>query len=150
MSGLECTNKTTEDEDATELRLGTDFQGAQALTMNEVMLISESKKDDDQEQFGVETITTQTRVFEKTLAYTKRFGGATSSQQATVYRDLCTNANLHAFETATVINTMPQNYDEATTLVPSLLAKGPDGHPRFTKEQIEALLEDLNNVRAFE
>jgi len=45
---------------------------------------------------------------------------------------------------------MPQNADEARTLVPSLSARGEDGNERFSEEQIEALLNELNNVRAFE
>lgn len=60
MSGLACTKKVTEDEDATELRLGPDFNEAQCLSMAEVRLIQQSKIDDDQET-GLETSTTQTR-----------------------------------------------------------------------------------------
>jgi DNA-directed RNA polymerase II subunit RPB4 len=60
MSGLACTRKVTEDEDATELRLGPDFNDASCLSMAEVRLIQQSKVDDDAES-GVETSTTQTR-----------------------------------------------------------------------------------------
>lgn len=60
MSGLACTKKVTEEEDATELRLGPDFNEAQCLSMAEVRLIQQSKIEDDHET-GVETSTTQTR-----------------------------------------------------------------------------------------
>jgi hypothetical protein len=60
MSGLACTRKVTEDEDATELRLGPDFNEAACLSMAEVRLIQQSKIDDDTEA-GVDTSTTQTR-----------------------------------------------------------------------------------------
>ena len=60
MSGMACVKKETQDEDATELRLGDDFNEASCLSMAEVRLIQQSKIDDDQET-GVETSTTQTR-----------------------------------------------------------------------------------------
>ena len=34
--------------------------------------------------------------------------------------------------------------------MPSLAARGEDGKERFSEEQIEALLNEMNNVRAFE
>jgi hypothetical protein len=63
---------------------------------------------------------------------------------------LCESAGLADFETAALANIMPQNADEARTLVPSLAARGEDGNERFSEEQIEALLNEMNNVRAFE
>ena len=36
MSGMACTNQVKEEEDATELKFGPDFDVAQALSMNEV------------------------------------------------------------------------------------------------------------------
>ena len=44
MSGLACTNQSKEEEDATELKLGEDFNTAAALSMNEVMLVCQSKQ----------------------------------------------------------------------------------------------------------
>ena len=104
MSGMACTNQVKEEEDATELKFGPDFDVAQALSMNEVMLIQESKVGDDRETYGEETSTTQTRVFEKTMAYAKRFANCTTQQQAHNMREACVNAGLHDFEVAMFVN----------------------------------------------
>ena len=42
-------------------------------------------------------------------------------------REACVNAGLHEVEVAMFVNIVPQNYDEAKTLVPSLMAAGEDG-----------------------
>ena len=149
MSGMACTNQSKEEEDATELKLGEDFSSAAALSMNEVMLVCQSKVEDDAEAGG-ETSTATTGVFEKALAYCKRYANCSNQQQAAAMRDLCESAGLADFETAALANIMPQNADEARTLVPSLAARGEDGNERFSEEQIEALLNEMNNVRAFE
>jgi len=150
MSGMACTNQVKEEEDATELKFGPDFDVAQALSMNEVMLIQESKVGDDRETYGEETSTTQTRVFEKTMAYAKRFANCTTQQQAHNMREACVNAGLHDFEVAMFVNIVPQNYDEAKTLVPSLMAAGEDGKMRFDEHHIENLISELNNIRQFD
>ena len=149
MSGLACTHQSKEEEDATELKLGEDFNNAAALSMNEVMLVCQSKVDDDAEAGG-ETSTTTIRVFEKTLAYCKRYANCTNQQQAQAMRELCTNVGLADFETAALANVLPQNAEEARTLVPSLAARGEDGDDRFSEDQIESLLTEMNNVRNFE
>ena len=45
---------------------------------------------------------------------------------------------------------VPQNYDEAKTLVPSLMAAGEDGKMRFDEHHIETLISELNNIRQFD
>ena len=60
MSGLACTKKNVEEEDAAELRLGPDFSDAHCLSMAEVKLICDSKLEDDKDK-GEQTNTTQTR-----------------------------------------------------------------------------------------
>ena len=114
------------------------------------MLIQESKVGDDRETYGEETSTTQTRVFEKTMAYAKRFANCTTQQQAHNMREACVHAGLHDFEVAMFVNIVPQNYDEAKTLVPSLMAAGEDGKMRFDEHHIENLISELNNIRQFD
>mmetsp|Transcript_31916 Transcript_31916/g.78962 ORF Transcript_31916/g.78962 Transcript_31916/m.78962 type:complete len:149 (+) Transcript_31916:223-669(+) len=148
MSGLACTRKKEEEEDATQLKLGPDFNDKSCLSMAEVRLICQSKVDDDEET-GTETNTTQTRTFEKTLAYVRRFGGDTNAQAAGTLRELCQARGLQDFETAAITNLAPQNFEEAKTLVPSMEAEH-EGAARFGDADIQALLDEMSNVRKFE
>jgi DNA-directed RNA polymerase II subunit RPB4 len=147
MSAIECVGRKSavEEEDAGELRLGFDFKDANCLTAAEVKLVCQSKIDDDAEQ-GEEAPTTRTRVFEKTLAYVKRFSGRTSSTAAAHIRDLLQTSGLHDFEAAVISNLAPVDWDEAKTLVPSLESE----ERGLTEEGITAMLEEMANVRKFE
>jgi len=147
MSAALCIGrKSAEDvEDAGELRLGPDFDDANCLSLAEVKIVCESKVADDAEQ-AEETSTTRTRVFEKTLAYAKRFSGNTSSTAAAAIRELHNNSGLHDFEGAAISNLKPQDWDEAKTLVPSLEQEDRG----LTEEGIQAMLDEMSNVRKFE
>ena len=138
-----------EEEDASSLKLGFDFEKAQCLSMSEVKLVCESKLDDDQDK-GEETSTTQTRVFEKTLAYVRRFHGDTNAAATSAIRALLQQRQLHDFEVATVSNLKPMEWDEAKALVPSLEMKDANtDRPRFEPELIAAMLEEMADVRKF-
>jgi len=115
------------------------------LSLAEVKIVCESKVADDAEQ-AEETSTTRTRVFEKTLAYAKRFSGNTSSTAAAAIRELHNNSGLHDFEGAAISNLKPQDWDEAKTLVPSLEQEDRG----LTEEGIQAMLDEMSNVRKFE
>jgi DNA-directed RNA polymerase II subunit RPB4 len=147
MSAADCVGRKSavEDEDAAELRLGSDFKDANCLTAAEVKLVCQSKIDDDAEQ-GEEAPTTKTRVFEKTMAYVRRFSGRTSSTAAAHIRDLLQQSGLHDFEAAVVSNLAPVDWDEAKTLVPSLESE----ERGLTEEGVTAMLDEMANVRKFE
>ena len=85
------------------------------------------------------------RVFEKTLAYVQRFAGGLNATSASLIRQTCQERGLLEFETAAVTNLQPMNYDEAKTLIPTI-----EVEQRFTEEQVQELLEELQNVRQFE
>ena len=147
MSAAACVGRKSavEDEDASELRLGADFDDANCLSLSEVKIVLESKLGDDAEQ-AEETSTTRTRVFEKTLAYAQRFSGNTSGTAAAAIRELHANLGLHDFEGAAISNLSPQDWDEAKTLVPSL-----ESYDRgLTEEMIQQMLDEMSNVRKFE
>lgn len=147
MSAADCVGRKSavEEEDAAELRLGSDFKDANCLTAAEVKLVCQSKIDDDAEQ-GEEAPTTKTRVFEKTMAYVRRFSGRTSSTAAAHIRDLSQQSGLHDFEAAVVSNLAPVDWDEAKTLVPSLESE----ERGLTEEGVTAMLDEMANVRKFE
>jgi len=134
-----------DEEDASELRLGPDFDEAHCLSLAEVKIVIESKRDDDREQ-AQETSTTSTRVFEKTLAYVQRFSGNTTGPAASAIRNLHVDAGLHDFEGAVISNLTPQDWDEAKTLIPSL----EQDDRGLTEEKIQMMLDEMANVRKFE
>jgi len=147
MSAASCVGRKSavEEEDASELRLGADFADAHCLSMAEVKIVQTSKLEDDAER-GEETSTTRTRVFEKTKAYCERFTGSTSAAAAQTIRNLLQDAGLHDFEGAVISNLKPVDFDEAKTLVPSLDVEDRE----FTEESIQAMLDEMANVRKFE
>jgi len=147
MSAASCVGRKSaaEDEDASELRLGNDFSEAHCLSLAEVKIVLNSKLEDDAEN-GEETSSTKTRVFEKTKSYAERFTGSTSAAAARTIRQLLMDAGLHDFENAVISNLKPVDWDEAKTLVPSL-----EGEDReLTEETIQAMLDEMANVRKFE
>mgnify|MGYP003336044800 FL=1 len=78
-----CYQKAVEEDDVTALKFGDLDRGDKfngCLSMDEVRIIQESKINDD-ENDGVETSTTQTRTFQKTLEYTRRFSTVRTPEQ---------------------------------------------------------------------
>ena len=96
MSAAACVGRKSavDEEDASELRLGPDFNEANCLSLAEVKIVIESKRDDDREK-AEETSTTRTRVFEKTLAYVQRFSGNITDVATSAIRNLHVDAGLH-------------------------------------------------------
>ena len=85
-----CYQKAVEEDDVTALKFGDLGQGEKflgCLSMDEVRIIQESKINDD-ENDGVETTTTQTRTFQKTLEFTRRFSTVKTPEQTSMLRDL--------------------------------------------------------------
>ena len=147
MSAAACVGRKSavDEEDASELRLGPDFNAANCLSLAEVKIVIESKRDDDREK-AEETSTTRTRVFEKTLAYVQRFSGNITDVATSAIRNLHVDAGLHDFEGAVISNLTPQDWDEAKTLIPSLEQEDRE----LTEEKIQTMLDEMANVRKFE
>ena len=147
MSAAACVGRKSavDEEDASELRLGPDFNEANCLSLAEVKIVIESKRDDDREK-AEETSTTRTRVFEKTLAYVQRFSGNITDVATSAIRNLHVDAGLHDFEGAVISNLTPQDWDEAKTLIPSLEQEDRE----LTEEKIQTMLDEMANVRKFE
>ena len=150
MSGLACTKKVVEDEDAQELRLGEDFTDAHCLSMDEVNLICAAKLGDDLDKIGEPTSTTQTKVFEMTNAYVRRFAKEAASRQTEAFRNLYAQAGLTDFEGAIMVNLNFGDYEEAIAHLPSLARKGDDGILIHSEEKVSKLIDDMADVRRFE
>ena len=152
-----CYQKAVEEDDVTALKFGDLDRGDKfngCLSMDEVRIIQESKINDD-ENDGVETSTTQTRTFQKTLEYTRRFSTVRTPEQTQMLRELYDEqttaaTNMHEFERAAFSNLQPQDAHEALTLIPSLGAKNEAGEDRFTEGQISSIVEQSANIRKFD
>ena len=102
-----CYQKAVEEDDVTALKFGDLGQGEKflgCLSMDEVRIIQESKINDD-ENDGVETTTTQTRTFQKTLEFTRRFSTVKTPEQTSMLRDLLMGEHavqMHEYECAEI------------------------------------------------
>ena len=151
-----CYQKAVEEDDVTALKFGDLGQGEKflgCLSMDEVRIIQESKINDD-ENDGVETTTTQTRTFQKTLEFTRRFSTVKTPGQTSMLRDLLMGEHavqMHEYECAAFSNLQPQDAHEAKTLIPSLGAKAAEsGADRFSEPELASMVDQSANIRKFD
>ncbi|XP_065846121.1 DNA-directed RNA polymerase II subunit RPB4-like [Oscarella lobularis] len=134
-----------EEEDASELRFGKEFENAAALINSEVHILLEHRRaqkesEDDEEELS--------DVFMKTLNYTQRFSRYNNSETIGAVRRLLgrergDDKKLHKFEQAALANLCPENGDEAKSLIPSLQG-------RFEEGELQELLDDLQTHKSFQ
>eukprot|EP00696_Hemimastix_kukwesjijk_P014618 gnl/Hemi2/28651_TR9511_c0_g1_i1.p2 gnl/Hemi2/28651_TR9511_c0_g1~~gnl/Hemi2/28651_TR9511_c0_g1_i1.p2 ORF type:complete len:156 (+),score=56.29 gnl/Hemi2/28651_TR9511_c0_g1_i1:69-470(+) len=126
------------EEDAGDLRLGRDFEGAKCLMNSEVAIILELRQ--QQQQANPDDDLPPT--FTKTLSYVQRFSRYRNKEAVKEVREILnrTHPALEEFEKALVGNLSPEGAEEARCLIPSL-------QNRFEDDNIEALLADLSNFR---
>ncbi|ELR25354.1 DNAdirected RNA polymerase II subunit rpb4, putative [Acanthamoeba castellanii str. Neff] len=130
-----------EEEDASLLRLGLDFQNANCLLNSEVAILLEHRQQTAavQEEGEAEL----SNVFLKTLSYVQRFSRYKTKAAVKEVRSLLTEKELEEFEIAALSNLCPETAEEAKSLIPSL-AK------RFDDEELQSVLNDLASFRRFE
>ena len=122
-----------EEEDATELRFGKDFDNADALLISEVKMLLEHRKaqyenqDDDHEL---------SEVFTKTLDYCQTFSKYNSKETIQAVRGTLQKQKLHKFEIACLANLAPTTDEEAKSLLPSL-------EGRFDDLELNEVLDDI-------
>ncbi|XP_064384228.1 DNA-directed RNA polymerase II subunit Rpb4-like [Halichondria panicea] len=122
-----------DDEDATELKFGKDFESADALLVSEVKMLLEHRKVQYETQ---EEDTDQSQVFLKTLEYTQRFSKYNSKETIKAVRETLQKQKLHKFEIAALANLCPATAEEARTLLPSL-------EGRFDELELGEILSDI-------
>jgi len=128
-----------EEEDAAELKLGSDFNEAQCLLNSEVAILLETSQqaheaDDSEAELS--------QVFIKTLNYVKTFSRYKNKTAVKEVRSLLTKKNLEEFEISSLANLCPDTAEEAKSLIPSLSTK-------FTDDELEQTLADLRNYSSF-
>eukprot|EP00188_Purpureofilum_apyrenoidigerum_P003205 Plantae.Rhodophyta-Purpureofilum_apyrenoidigerum.ctg32916.p2 GENE.Plantae.Rhodophyta-Purpureofilum_apyrenoidigerum.ctg32916~~Plantae.Rhodophyta-Purpureofilum_apyrenoidigerum.ctg32916.p2 ORF type:complete len:153 (-),score=41.13 Plantae.Rhodophyta-Purpureofilum_apyrenoidigerum.ctg32916:624-1043(-) len=121
------------DEDAAELRLGPEFDPKQAtaLMICEAHALLQTKLQRGEVSDDVQS------VFRKTLAYTERFDRVRERENIHAIRErLDRQEGLHPFERAQIVNLLPENAEEAKSIIPSLQKK-------MNEDVLNHLLQDL-------
>ncbi|KAJ7125158.1 HRDC-like protein [Mycena epipterygia] len=123
----------TEDEDASALKLGPEFNNAGCLLISEVKYLLENRDKDAPD----------TKVYNKTLEYVKTFTKFNTTDSASAVRDtLRREPALTQFETAQIANLCPATADEAKSVIPSLV--------KIDDDRLEALLRDIQTMRKYQ
>ncbi|CAI7857563.1 unnamed protein product [Closterium sp. NIES-53] len=140
-----ASENVAEEEDAGQLKLGSEFSRAKCLMNAEVALILDKKLESLREN-NVDPMLQLNSVLEKSLQYVKRFSRYQNPQAVKQVREaLAGKGKLHEFEVCVIGNLAPDTVDEAKSLVPSLAMDGRE--PMIDDDQIEAMLQDLKTIR---
>ncbi|KAJ7066337.1 HRDC-like protein [Mycena amicta] len=122
-----------EEEDASALKLGTEFNNAGCLLISEVRYLLENRDKDAPD----------TKVYNKTLEYVKTFAKFNTTDSASAVREtLRREQALTQFETAQIANLCPATADEANSVVPSLV--------KIDDDRLDALLRDIQTMRKYQ
>ncbi|KAK4509174.1 uncharacterized protein ATC70_007524 [Mucor velutinosus] len=107
----------TDQEDASNLKLGEEFDGAQCLYISEVRIILEAQE--DSKENGTDT-RPRTNVMAKTLDYVRAFSRFSNIESVREVRQVLAKENLAQFEVAQIANLCCEDAEEAKALIPSL------------------------------
>ncbi|KAJ3504132.1 hypothetical protein NLJ89_g8099 [Agrocybe chaxingu] len=122
-----------EEEDASALKLGAEFNNAGCLLISEVKYLLENRDKDAPD----------TAVYNKTLEYVKTFAKFNTTDSASAVREtLRREPNLTQFETAQIANLCPADAEEAKSIIPSLV--------KIDDDRLQALLDEIQTMRKFQ
>jgi len=137
--GKQMDRNPIQEEDASQLKLGPDFQKAVCLLNSDVAILLEHR----QQAAGEDAENELSNVFLKTLAYVQRFSRYKNKAAAKEVRSLLEDKGLEEFELSALANLSPEDPDEAKALIPTL-------GKRFNDEELSTILKDLASFRRFE
>ncbi|GAA5801500.1 hypothetical protein HPULCUR_006948 [Helicostylum pulchrum] len=104
-------------EDASILKLGPEFENAQCLYISEVRIILEAQEDSKENG----TINRpSTNVMSKTLDYVRAFSRFSNIESVREVRQVLLKENMAQFEVAQIANLCCEDAEEAKALIPSL------------------------------
>lgn len=107
-----------EEEDAAVLKFPKEFEGAETLTISEVLKILENRKEQADRTDSVQKLN---EVFVKTLEHCKTFNRlGDNKEKISAVRRMLQTKKLHKFELAQLANLCPETAEEARTFIPSL------------------------------
>ncbi|GAM23096.1 hypothetical protein SAMD00019534_062710 [Acytostelium subglobosum LB1] len=126
-----------EEEDLSVLRFPKDLANAKFLLNSEVSMLLEFRKESAENEGGAEF----PQSFHKTLAYAERFSRYKNKTSIKQVRSTLSKQGLEEFEIASLANLCPEHSDEAKSLITSL--------KRFDDDSLQAILDELSNLRKF-
>ncbi|KAI5058294.1 hypothetical protein GOP47_0026464 [Adiantum capillus-veneris] len=139
-----------EEEAASELKLGEDFEKAKCLMNSEVAVILERKYEQIQQLSDPASQVSQ--VFEKSFQYVKRFSRYQNLNAVKQVREVLSRNQLAEFEVCVIGNLCLDTLEESKALVPSLAkrSKSDEDEDGITDDKIEQMLADLATIKKFE
>ncbi|KAI0704139.1 RNA polymerase II [Earliella scabrosa] len=124
-----------EEEDASSLRLGSEFNNAGCLLISEVRYLLEHRPS--------EKAAPDTAVYNKTLDYVKTFAKFDKPEAAAAIREtLRRESALTQFEIAQIANLCPVTAEEAKSIIPSLV--------KIDDDKLQPLLDEIQTMRKFQ
>ncbi|EFP74549.1 RNA polymerase B [Puccinia graminis f. sp. tritici] len=121
-----------QEEDASQLKLGQEFDMAGCLSISEVKLLLETgeKRAD-------------TAVYKKTHEYVNQFARFNSTDSAQAARQILSkDTTLKQFELAQLASLCPEEAEEAKSLIPSIAGKDDDA--------LQALLNEISGLKRYQ
>ncbi|ORZ19057.1 HRDC-like protein [Absidia repens] len=126
-----------EQEDASILKLGEEFENSQCLYISEVRILLEAQSEAKETR-------SSTNVMTKTLEHVQSFGRFNNREPVVEVRKLLgRNTELSQFEIAQLANLCCEDAEEAKALIPSLANKLED-------EKLQELLNQMITIRKFQ
>lgn len=126
-----------EEEDAATLKFPKEFESAETLTISEVLKILESRKEQSDKTDSGQKLN---EVFVKTLEHCKTFNRlGDNKERIHAVRRILQSKKLHKFELAQLANLLPDEAEEARTLIPSL-------EHNFQDEELTEILKAMQSV----
>ncbi|KAI8099107.1 HRDC-like protein [Halteromyces radiatus] len=130
-----------EQEDASILKLGEEFDKSQCLYISEVRILLEAQEESKESGKESRPIT---NVMSKTLEHVQAFGRFNNREPVIEVRQLLgKNPELSQFEIAQLANLCCEDAEEAKALIPSLANKMED-------EKLQELLNQMITIRKFQ
>ncbi|KAI9203880.1 HRDC-like protein [Polychytrium aggregatum] len=130
-----------EEEDASFLKLGEEFNSAPCVLISEVRVLLEGAKQKKLENFGTESAAVSD-IMQKTLDYCSRFSKFTSKQTVKEIRGLIPIPPYHEFEAAQLANLCCETVEEAKALIPTL--------SQHDDDEVQRILEEMHNLKKFQ
>ncbi|KIY53392.1 hypothetical protein FISHEDRAFT_63397 [Fistulina hepatica ATCC 64428] len=122
-----------EEEDASALKLGPEFNNAGCLLISEVKYLIENRDRDPPDK----------AVFTQTADYVRTFSKFGTTDTASAVREtLRREPLLTQFETAQIANLCPATAEEAKSIIPSLV--------KIEDDKLQALLDEVQTMRKFQ
>ncbi|ORX82879.1 DNA-directed RNA polymerase II subunit RPB4 [Anaeromyces robustus] len=129
-----------EEDDASKLKFGEEFQNTQCLFIAEVKVLMEVQKHNrlSENDMGESSLS---EVFQKTMNYCNQFGKYQNHEAVKEMRKIFPVNEFKQFEVAQLVNLSCETAEEAKALIPSL--------SRIQDDRLQELLEEMHSLKVY-